>query len=70
MENIWTTDVRIVQYYTDHGEIHSDNAAGFVKNLLQVNPAMKLLDQEIYLILAGAYLHDIGMQCDVLITLK
>jgi hypothetical protein len=66
MESIWASDVpKIVQNYTDHGEEHSVRVAGFIEKLLQVNPNMKFSEQEIYLLLAGVYLHDIGMQCDV-----
>lgn len=66
MEKIWANDApRIIQNYTDHGEEHSKRVAGFVEKLLQVNPDAKFSQQEIYLLLAGVYLHDIGMQCDI-----
>jgi len=66
MESIWANDApRIVQNYTDHGEEHSVRVAEFVEKLLQVNLDAKFSQQEIYLLLAGIYLHDIGMQCDV-----
>ena len=65
MEHIWTNDVRIVRDYTDHGIEHSERVSGFVEKLLQVNPNLEFSEQEIYLLLAGVYLHDIGMQCDV-----
>jgi formylglycine-generating enzyme required for sulfatase activity len=66
MESIWRSDVRIVKNYTDHGMEHSIRIAGFVEKLLEVNPSVKFSEQEIYLLLAGIYLHDIGMQCDVI----
>lgn len=67
MESIWANDApKIVQNYTDHGEEHSVRVAGFVEKLLRVNPSAKFSQQEIYLLLAGVYLHDIGMQCDII----
>ena len=33
--------------------------------ILDTNNKIDLSDQEIYLLLSGIYLHDIGMQCDV-----
>lgn len=65
MESIWAKEVRIVQNYTDHGEEHSVRVANFVEDLLNINPHIKFSEQEIYLLLAGIYLHDIGMQCDI-----
>ena len=34
--------------------------------ILDANDRHKFSEQEMYLLLAGVYLHDIGMQCDVL----
>jgi small GTP-binding protein len=66
MESIWANDApRIVQNYTDHGEEHSERVAGFVEKLLQVNQNIEFSEHEIYLLLTGVYLHDIGMQCDI-----
>ena len=66
MESIWANEApRIVKDYTDHGEKHSERVACFAEKLLQVNPDAKFSQQEIYLLLAGIYLHDIGMQCDI-----
>lgn len=66
MENIWANEApRIVKDYTDHGEEHSKRVAYFVEKLLQANPDAKFSQQEIYVLLAGIYLHDIGMQCDI-----
>lgn len=65
-EDIWAGDApRIVQDYTDHSIAHSERLAGFVVNLLEANDGRDLSTQEMYLLLAGIYLHDIGMQCDV-----
>lgn len=66
MEDIWCESApRLVRDYTDHGEKHSARLVGFVDRLLLANDGKKLLEEEIYLLLAGIYLHDIGMQCDI-----
>ncbi|RZB32887.1 MAG: hypothetical protein AEth_00233 [Candidatus Argoarchaeum ethanivorans] len=66
MEDIWADDApRIIQDYTDHGIKHSERLADFASKLLQANGGRNLSAQETYLLLAGIYLHDIGMQCDV-----
>ena len=65
-EDIWAEDApRIVQDYTDHGISHSERLASFTTKLLEANDGRNLSAQEMYLLLAGIYLHDIGMQCDV-----
>jgi len=66
MEDIWADDApRIVRDFTDHGEEHSKRLARFAFKLLKANFGQHLSAQEMYLLLAGIYLHDIGMQCDV-----
>jgi HD-GYP domain-containing protein (c-di-GMP phosphodiesterase class II) len=66
MESIWANEApRIVKDYTDHGEEHSKRIAFFAEKLLQVNSDAVFTQREIYLLLAGIYLHDIGMQCDI-----
>ena len=66
MEDIWADDApRIIQDYTDHGIKHSERLADSASTLLQANGGRNLSAQETYLLLAGIYLHDIGMQCDV-----
>ncbi len=66
MENIWANEApRIVKDYTDHGEEHSKRIAFFAEKLLHANPDVKFSQQEIYVLIAGIYLHDIGMQCDI-----
>ncbi|MGB9939094.1 tetratricopeptide repeat protein [Methanosarcina sp.] len=66
MEEIWANDApRIVQDYTDHGVKHSERLAYFVDKLLQAKLEKDFSEQEIYLLFAGIYLHDIGMQCDI-----
>ncbi|MBM4431182.1 MAG: NACHT domain-containing protein, partial [Chloroflexi bacterium] len=66
MEAVWAEDApRIVQDFTDHGVKHSERLASFAASLLNANDGRDLSSQEMYLLLAGIYLHDIGMQCDV-----
>lgn len=66
MEELWRPDApRIVQDFTDHGEKHSERLVGFADQLLQANKGKKLQQYEMFLLLAGIYLHDIGNQCDV-----
>lgn len=65
-EDIWADDVpRIIQDYTDHGIKHSERLVDYAYKLLQANDGRILSAQEMYLLLAGIYLHDVGMQCDV-----
>ena len=66
-EDIWAEDsTRVVQFYTDHGIRHSERLAEIADDLLEANNGSALSSDEMYLLLAGIYLHDIGMQCDIL----
>jgi hypothetical protein len=66
VENIWADDApRIIQDYTDHGIHHSERLVGHAAKLLAANKGSSLSAEETYLLLAGIYLHDIGLQCDV-----
>jgi hypothetical protein len=66
MESIWSPDApRVIRDYTDHGQKHCERLAGFAKKLLEANDGQPLTEREMYLLLGGIYLHDIGMQCDV-----
>ena len=65
MENIWGVEQRIVRDYTEHGNRHSERLADWAGKLLARQKGQKLTATEAYLLLAGIYLHDIGMQCDV-----
>lgn len=66
MEDLWSSDApRIVRDFTDHGEKHCERLAAFSVQLLNANDGRALSEREAYLLLAGIYLHDIGMQCDV-----
>jgi TIR domain len=66
VSSIWSPGgPRIVQDYTDHGLAHSARVAQSAVKLLDANRGRPLSPEESYLLLAGIYLHDIGMQCDV-----
>jgi len=69
VQAIWASDApRIVQGFTDHGVEHSNRVAGWAGLLLAKaeDPGYRTLSpDELFLLLAGAYLHDIGMQADV-----
>lgn len=66
MEKIWATEApRVVQDFTDHGTKHCERLAEWAVELLKGHSGKKLTAEETYLLLAGIYLHDIGMQCDV-----
>jgi hypothetical protein len=66
MEDLWSSDpVRIIQHFTDHGVKHSERLVKYANQILKTNDDINLSDQEIYLLLAGIYLHDVGMQCDI-----
>src|ERR1035441_2914060 len=66
MESLWAPDPpRVIRDYTDHGQKHCERLAGFAQKLLEANDGQPLTEREMYLLLGGIYLHDIGMQCDV-----
>ncbi len=66
VEYIWNAEAaRIIQDGTDHGPDYCKRLMGFAARLLEANDGRNLSDHEMYLLLAGIYLHDIGMQCDV-----
>jgi hypothetical protein len=64
MKRIWVGD-RIVHDFTDHGEKHCERVANYASHLVDVKIGEPLSSEEAYLLLAGVYLHDIGMQCDL-----
>jgi hypothetical protein len=66
VEDIWAPDApRIIRDYTDHGIMHSERISALLTKLLDANDGRPISSQEMYLIAGGIYLHDIGMQCDV-----
>lgn len=68
IEPLWAPGApRIVQDFTDHGMDHYQRIAGYVGKILESKtPEAKPLSPiEMFLLLSGIYLHDVGMQCDV-----
>ncbi len=66
VEKVWgAANPRIIKGYTDHGIPHSVSLAEYALKLLEENKGRRFSSEELYLLLAGIYLHDIGMQCDV-----
>ncbi|HII93041.1 MAG TPA: hypothetical protein HA262_13030 [Methanosarcina sp.] len=75
MEEIWRDDApRVIKDHTDHGIKHSERLVEWATKLLNLNfesaaehktKPIKMSSTEAYYLLAGIYLHDIGMQCDV-----
>ena len=68
VKSIWPPNVRIIRDFIDHGIAHSDRVAHHITKLLKIlklDASKDLSEIEMYLLLLGVYLHDIGMQCDV-----
>lgn len=66
VEYIWNISTpRLIHDGTDHGVDYCRRLIDFVDRLLAAHEGRKFSPQERYLLLAGLYLHDIGMQCDV-----
>lgn len=66
MENLWKIGAPlIIRDYTDHGEAHCKRVANYATKLISANKGEEFSHEELYLLLAGIYLHDIGMQCDI-----
>lgn len=64
VQKIWSSDVRIVRNYTDHGYEHSQRIIEKVYEMYKVHPDI-ITEKELFFLLLGIYLHDIGMQCDI-----
>lgn len=63
---IWSPDApRVIKDYTDHGFAHSLRVLHWASKILDASRGSPLSPDEAYVLLAGIYLHDIGMQCDV-----
>lgn len=63
-KRLWAVPVH--EYYTDHTVCHSDRVVKYLDGLTSAhrtgNKNDRLSNHEIYILLAAAYLHDIGMQ--------
>lgn len=67
LKKLWASDApRIVQDYTDHGVKHIERIASWIVKILKANHGAPLTVYEKYLLLGGIYIHDIGMQCDLI----
>jgi hypothetical protein len=63
-KDIWTTDIKIIKYYTDHGIEHSYRIINYIFEILK-NKNVTLSEGDYFILFASAFLHDIGMQCDL-----
>lgn len=64
--DIWSDSApRIIRNFTNHGITHSERLTNIAFGLLRANQGISLSSQESFLLLASIYLHDIGMQCDL-----
>jgi len=69
INSIWTPNVSIIKDFTDHGMEHSFrvlNRAASLLKILKGRTNSDLSNVERYLLSACGYLHDIGMQCDIM----
>lgn len=61
--------MHIINDFTDHGKGHSERVLDWAVDLLPIlkdKTGIDLSDVERYLLLASGFLHDIGMQCDII----
>ena len=65
VDSLWGEANHIISNYTDHSLKHSLRIITRLEDLLTNRIANFLSSEEIYLLLLGAILHDIGMQCDL-----
>lgn len=62
---VWAPDVpTIIRDYTSHGVDHIERVAAWVLRLISCS-RVRFEPRELYVLLAGVYMHDIGMQCDL-----
>lgn len=64
VDDIWSEEVRIVRDYTDHGRNHYKRIFQKLYEVL-LEKHQSITEEELYLLILGVYLHDIGMQCDI-----
>lgn len=61
--------MHIINDFTDHGKQHSERVLDWAVLLLPIlrdKTGGDLSDVERYLLLTSGFLHDIGMQCDII----
>lgn len=67
VNKIWGSDaLYIAGDSCNYGIDHSNRMIGFAGHLLKSNVGLPLSEIETWMILAGNYLHDIGMKCDLI----
>jgi hypothetical protein len=65
-KKIWSSSFVLIKNYTGHDINHSERLINYIIKLIKIyNGRDFFLDEELYLLAAGACLHDIGMQCDI-----
>jgi hypothetical protein len=65
LKDLWD-EVCLIQHYTEHGYNHSVRILFRLQDLpeFKIKSADLLSEEEIFILLASIFLHDIGMQCD------
>jgi len=64
-ERIWRIPDRIIKGDTNRNLKHSEHIADIISSLIEMHKGSALSEDELYLLLTGIYLHDIGIQLDV-----
>ena len=65
-ERVWSSSFILIKNYTGHDIRHSERLINYIIKLIKLYKGdAPFSDEEIYLLIAGACLHDIGMQCDI-----
>jgi hypothetical protein len=66
VERIWSPRFILIENYTGHDIQHSERLINYIIKLIKLYRGdVPFSEEEIYLLVASACLHDIGMQCDI-----
>ncbi|MDD4651244.1 MAG: hypothetical protein PHQ34_03340 [Methanothrix sp.] len=65
VEQLWGSKTQIIKDFTDHGLEHSNRIAEYIECILELNRNSPLTEIEKFILIVSIYLHDIGMQCDI-----
>jgi hypothetical protein len=65
VQQLWNSKTKIIKDFTDHGHDHSNRIAEYIECILKLNRNSPLTEIERYILIVCIYLHDIGMQCDI-----
>ncbi len=63
-KELWSSKTRLIPYFTDHGLDHSYRIIYYLFRILELKE-IELTRDEYFILFSSAYLHDIGMQCDL-----